>query len=89
MEIKFTSVGSANAHESDNTGVLLRRIQSEPTLSITDTARLFGIGRATGYAAVKAGEWPTIKVRKRLRIPSAWVLRQLQLTSGSGEVDAR
>ncbi|WP_454198219.1 DNA-binding protein [Nocardia sp. Marseille-Q1738] len=58
---------------------VLRRITSQPTASIDDTSRVLGVSRSTGYAAAGAGEWPVIRVRGRLRIPSAWVLRQLQL----------
>ncbi|WP_425299262.1 excisionase family DNA-binding protein [Nocardia cyriacigeorgica] len=57
----------------------LQRVHTEPTISVDDWAELTGIGRSTCYAAVKAGETPAIKVGKRLRIPSAWVRRQLQL----------
>lgn len=47
-----------------------------------DAAAALGIGRSTVYAAARLGELPVIRVRNRLRVPSAWVLRQLHLGAG-------
>ncbi|MFE2997376.1 excisionase family DNA-binding protein [Nocardia sp. NPDC059246] len=57
----------------------MRRLITEPTVSVEDTARLLGIGRSTVYAAVKSGEMPSIRVRSRVRIPSNWVRHMLLL----------
>jgi excisionase family DNA binding protein len=66
-------------------GDVLRRLLTEPTISVDDAARVLGIGRSTVYAAVKAGEVPVIRVRSRLRVPSRWVRQRLHL---EGEPDA-
>lgn len=50
-----------------------------PTLSVDETAEAFGIGRSTAYAAVRHGEWPVIKVRNKIRVPTAWVREKLRL----------
>lgn len=52
---------------------------SAPTLSVDETAEAFGVARSTAYAAVRHGEWPVIKVRNKIRIPTAWVREQLRL----------
>lgn len=67
---------------------ILDRLRTEPTISIPDYARLVGVSRASGYTYAREGQIPTIKVGRRVRIPSAAVLRQLGLDSepaaGSG-----
>ncbi|MGW0356110.1 helix-turn-helix domain-containing protein [Nocardia nova] len=57
----------------------LKRVTSEPTISVGDAALLLGVGRSTVYAAVKLGEVPSIRVRHRLRIPSSWLRQALDL----------
>lgn len=59
----------------------MRRVSTEPTVSVDEAARLLGIGRSTVYAAVKSGEVPSIRVRTRVRIPSNWMRRELGLDS--------
>ncbi|MGF6885925.1 excisionase family DNA binding protein [Nocardia sp. GAS34] len=58
---------------------LLERLQSELTVSVSDAARLLGIGRSTLYTAVKSGEIPAVHVGIRVRIPSIWIRHILQL----------
>lgn len=51
-----------------------------PTLDLwPDACRLIGCGRSAGYEAVKTGTWPTpiIRVGKRIRVPTAAILRVL------------
>lgn len=57
----------------------LKRVMTEPTVSIDDTALVLGVGRSTVYAAVKLHELPTIRVRNRVRIPSSWLRQALDL----------
>jgi len=64
----------------DRTGDALARINAHPTACVEDAALAFGVARSTGYEAVRAGEWPTIRVRGRVRIPSSWIRGQLMLT---------
>jgi hypothetical protein len=65
---------------SDKTREALGRINAFPTAAVEDAALAFGVGRSTGYEAARNGEWPTIRVRGRVRIPSAWIRGQLMLT---------
>lgn len=55
-----------------------------PTVSVDEAVELLGVGRSTGYAGVKSGEIPSIRVGSRIRVPTAGLLRLLQL-----EVPAR
>jgi hypothetical protein len=63
----------------DRVGGALDRIKTRAAVDVEDVTSAMGVGRSTGYAAVKAGEWPSIKVMGRIRIPSAWVREQLML----------
>ena len=70
----------------------LKRVLTEPTVSVDDAALLLGVGRSTVYAAVKLHELPSIRVRNRLRIPSQWLRQALDLadrraTNASTDVD--
>lgn len=58
-----------------------KRVMTEPTISVDETALLLGVGRSTVYAAVKLGEVPSIRIRNRLRIPSSWLLQILGLVA--------
>ncbi|MGY2027635.1 MULTISPECIES: helix-turn-helix domain-containing protein [Nocardia] len=64
---------------------ILERLLSQPTVSIDETAQALGVGRSTMYAAANSGELPVIRVRNRLRVPSAWVRQQLRLEHAPAE----
>jgi hypothetical protein len=55
----------------------------EPTMKVDRVARAYGISRAAAYQAVLAGEIPSIKVGRRVVVPTAAVRRALQLDSGA------
>jgi excisionase family DNA binding protein len=44
---------------------------SEPTLTIERTARIMGLSRASAYEAARRGEIPSIRVGRRLLVPTA------------------
>lgn len=50
-----------------------------PTCTIDECARLFGIARGSAYAAAKVGELPTIRLGRRLLVPTAALARMLAL----------
>jgi len=50
-----------------------------PTLSVDETAELLAIGRSTAYGGIHSGQIPSIRVGTRIRVPTAAVLRLLQL----------
>jgi excisionase family DNA binding protein len=47
-----------------------------PTVTVAQAAETLGISRGTAYAAVRTGELPSIRVGRRLLVPTA-ALRQL------------
>ena len=50
-------------------------------VSVPEYAAIMGIGRNTAYEAARAGEVPTIKLRGRILVPVAAILRQLEGTA--------
>ncbi len=56
-----------------------------PTLTIPEAARLLGISRSAGYRAAAKGEIPTIRIGRRLLVPTA---RLLELLGWSTEARA-
>ncbi len=56
-----------------------------PTVSVPEAGEFLGIGRATAYEAAKAGDLPTIRLGKRLVVPTAALRRMLGLDTRAGE----
>jgi predicted DNA-binding transcriptional regulator AlpA len=56
-----------------------------PTLPLVEAARWIGFGRSTAYDAVQAGTFPlpVIRVGKKLRVPTAAVIRMLEGHAGT------
>lgn len=52
------------------------------TCSIEEAAEIFGIGRSTAYAAARDGSLPTVRLCKRLLVPTAKLLAMLGLEQG-------
>lgn len=50
-----------------------------PTMSVEEAGDLLGISRCSAYRAASTGELPTIRVGKRLRVPTAVMRRLLHL----------
>lgn len=48
-----------------------------PTLTVDQAAEILGVNRQTAYAAVHRGEIPSIKVGRRLIIPTAQLMKLL------------
>jgi len=51
----------------------------EPVVSVERAGTILGIGRSCAYNAVKAGEIPSIRLGKRLVVPTAGLLRLLEM----------
>jgi excisionase family DNA binding protein len=47
------------------------RHDSPATMTISDAAELIGVSRSAGYRAVAAGEIPSIRIGRRLLVPTA------------------
>ena len=52
--------------------------RSRATVTVPEYARIMGIGTTTAYDAARAGEIPTIRFRRRIVVPVAAVIRQLE-----------
>lgn len=46
-------------------------------VSLEETARILGIGRSSAYRLARTGEIPTVRLGKRLVVPTAWITRTL------------
>jgi len=51
----------------------------QPTLSVPAAGRYLGLGRAQAYAAASRGEIPTLRVGRRILVPTALLARRLGL----------
>jgi excisionase family DNA binding protein len=65
-------------HHQIKASVVQRR-----TLTVEEAGRILGLGRGASYAAAKRGEIPTIRLGRRLVVPTDALERML-----AGEVDA-
>ena len=58
----------------------LEEILAQPTASVPDAGRALGIrGRNQSYEAAKRGEMPVLRFGRTLRVPTAWLRKQLLL----------
>lgn len=53
--------------------------QEQPTVSVEMAGRCLGIGRAAAYDAAARGDIPTIRIGRRIVVPTAALRRMLQL----------
>lgn len=51
--------------------------KNEPTISVERAAQLLGVSRGSAYKAAAAGDVPTIRVGRRMLVPTAELLRML------------
>jgi hypothetical protein len=63
----------------------LQKILAEPTTTVPDAGRALGISRNAAYEAAVRGEIKTIRFGRTLRVPTAWLRKQLQLDQGGKE----
>lgn len=54
-------------------------LRTQPTVSVDQYAALLGVDRSTAYDSVKTGIVPSIRVGRRIRVPSEPVRRMLGL----------
>ena len=55
-----------------------------PTMTVEEAAGVLGIARASAYLAAQTGDLPTIRVGRRILVPTASLRRML----GLGESEA-
>lgn len=59
-------------------------LQGQATCSIETAARCLRIGRSTAYAAARDGSLPTVRLSKRLLVPTAKLRAMLGLGEQAG-----
>ena len=59
----------------------MAKLLSNPTLTIAEAGKIFGMCRNAAYAAAAKGEIPTIRIGRLLKVPTAVVRKQLGLES--------
>ena len=47
------------------------------TYTVTEVAKLLGIGRSAAYEAARNGQIPTVRIGKRILVPAAGLQRML------------
>jgi hypothetical protein len=67
-------------HMSQKLPEWLEEILAEPTTTVPQAGRAVGIkGRNQSYEAARRGEIKTMRFGRTLRVPTAWLKRQLML----------
>ena len=53
--------------------------ETNPTLTIEAAAKLLGLCRSSAYLAAQTGDLPTIRMGRRILVPTAALARLLQI----------
>lgn len=56
---------------------ILEVLRQSPTVSVETAGAALGLGRASAYKAAKCGQLPSIRLGRRLVVPSGILLRML------------
>lgn len=63
-----------NMTQTHRTPPIVDELRAVPTVPVETSARVLGISRAYAYALARSGELPTIKVGRRIRVRSRYLL---------------
>ncbi len=55
------------------------RLLERPTVTAKQTAQILGGSRNPTYDAIRNGEIPSIRIGRRIMVPTAWLRRMLQV----------
>jgi excisionase family DNA binding protein len=53
-------------------------LSGRATITVSEAAKLLGIGRTAAYEAARRGELPTRRLGRRLVVPVPWLLSWLE-----------
>lgn len=53
-------------------------------MTVEEAAEILGIARSTAYTAARSNELPTVKIGRRLVVPTASLLRMLGIADSGG-----
>lgn len=56
----------------------LRDLDGRVTITVEECARLLGIGRSSAYEAIRRGDLPSLRLSRRIVIPTRALLRLLE-----------
>lgn len=60
-----------------------------PTISVEEAGHILGVSRRSAYRAAETGELPTLRLGRRLLVPTARLLAMLGLaTDGQPQMEA-
>jgi len=54
------------------------QLDGRATITVTEAAKLLGIGRTAAYEAARRGEFPTRRLGHRLVVPVPWLISWLE-----------
>lgn len=60
-------------------GPRLPHAEQQPTLTVPEAGGFLGLGKASAYEAASRGDIPTIRIGRRLLVPTAALRRMLAL----------
>ena len=60
-----------------NSSISLPDPKDRPTLSVDDVAEILGLDRKTVYSAITSGELPSLRVGRRILIPTSWLAARI------------
>ncbi|AWB90864.1 helix-turn-helix domain-containing protein [Aeromicrobium chenweiae] len=66
-----------NAADEQDRALTVSELRERPSVTVEEAAEVLSLGRASAYAAVKRGEIPTVRIGRRLIVPTSALLRLL------------
>lgn len=59
------------------TSIVLPDPAERPTLTVDAVAEILGLDRKTVYAAINSGELPSLRVGRRILVPTSWLAARI------------
>ena len=59
------------------TTLTLAEVRERPTLTVAETSAVLNLGRSATYAAIRAGEIPSLRIGGRVVVPTSRLLALL------------
>jgi len=63
--------------------------RSRPTITVPEAGKILGLSRASAYEAAARGDIPTLRIGRRIVVPTARLLAMLGLDGGGEAADRR
>jgi len=59
------------------TSIVLPDPTERPTLTVDAVAEILGLDRKTVYSAINSGELPSLRVGRRILVPTSWLAARI------------